>query len=99
MRTEKQLARVLKEVEQAPGIVLYTVVKKELIEEIERCCRELKVPCLHVLQPIMKVFESYLGAPQTPIIAGQHLLDADYFPASMPSISPWPTTTASCRRT
>ena len=79
MRTEKQLERVLKEVEQAPGIVLYTVVKKELIEEIERRCRELKVPCLHVLEPIMKVFESYLGAPQTPIVAGQHLLDADYF--------------------
>ena len=34
----------LKEVEQAPGIVLYTIVKKELIEEIERRCRELKVP-------------------------------------------------------
>jgi regulator of PEP synthase PpsR (kinase-PPPase family) len=27
----------------------------------------------------MKVFESYLGAPQTPIVAGQHVLDADYF--------------------
>jgi regulator of PEP synthase PpsR (kinase-PPPase family) len=25
------------------------------------------------------VFESYLGAPQTPVVAGQHLLDADYF--------------------
>jgi len=77
--TEKQLERVLKEVEQAPGIVLYTIVKKELIEEIERRCRELKVPSLHVLQPIMKVFESYLGAPQTPVVAGQHLVDADYF--------------------
>src|SRR6185295_9732115 len=54
VRTRKQLDRVLKEVEQAPGIVLYTVVKKELIEENERCCRELKVPCLHVLEPIMK---------------------------------------------
>jgi regulator of PEP synthase PpsR (kinase-PPPase family) len=79
VRTEKQLERVLKEVEQAPGIVLYTVVKKTLIAEIERRCRELKVPCLHVLQPIMKVLESYLGAPQTPVVAGQHLLDADYF--------------------
>jgi regulator of PEP synthase PpsR (kinase-PPPase family) len=27
----------------------------------------------------MKVFESYLGAPQTPTVAGQHVLDADYF--------------------
>jgi regulator of PEP synthase PpsR (kinase-PPPase family) len=79
VRTEKQLERVLAEVEQAPGIVLYTLVKKPMIREIERRCRELNVPCLHVLQPIMKVFESYLGAPQTPVVAGQHLLDADYF--------------------
>ena len=27
----------------------------------------------------MQVFESYLGAPQTPTVAGQHVLDADYF--------------------
>ncbi|MEM7751759.1 MAG: pyruvate, water dikinase regulatory protein, partial [Pseudomonadota bacterium] len=38
-----------------------------------------QVPTLHVLDPIMKVFESYLGAPQTPVVAGQHTLDADYF--------------------
>jgi regulator of PEP synthase PpsR (kinase-PPPase family) len=79
VRTPKQLERVLKEVEQSPGIVLYTIVKRELIEEIERRCRELKVPSLHVLQPIMQVFESYLGAPQTPVVAGQHMVDADYF--------------------
>jgi hypothetical protein len=79
VRTERQLERVLDEVAQAPGIVLYTLVKKPMIREIERRCRELNVPCLHVLQPIMKVFESYLGAPQTPVVAGQHTLDADYF--------------------
>jgi len=50
VRTPKQLERVLKEVEQSPGIVLYTIVKSELIEAIERRCRELKVPSLHVLQ-------------------------------------------------
>jgi hypothetical protein len=27
----------------------------------------------------MKVFESYLGAPQTPTVGGQHVLDAAYF--------------------
>jgi regulator of PEP synthase PpsR (kinase-PPPase family) len=79
VRTEKQLERVLYEVTQAPGIVLYTLVKKTMMREVERHCRQLNVPCLHVLQPIMKVFESYLGAPQTPVVAGQHTLDADYF--------------------
>ncbi len=79
VRTARQLKRVLQEIEQAPGIVLYTIVNRELAEELELQCRELKVPCLHVLQPIMQIFESFLGAPQTPTVAGQHVLDADYF--------------------
>jgi hypothetical protein len=79
VRTRRQLDRVLQEVASAPGIVLYTVVQKELTTVLERRCRELKVPCLAVLDPVMKVFEAYLGAPQTPIVAGQHVLDAEYF--------------------
>lgn len=79
VRTSRQLERVLQEISSAPGIVLYTIVNRELTERLESRCRELAVPCLYVLEPIMKVFESYLGAPQTPIVAGQHVLDADYF--------------------
>ena len=79
VRTQRQLARVLQEIESAPGIVLYTIVNRDLTRVLEQRCRELGVPSLHVLEPIMKVFESYLGAPQTPIVAGQHVLDADYF--------------------
>ncbi len=79
IRSSRQLDRVLQEIASAPGIVLYTIVNRDLVAELERRCRELKVPCLHVLEPIMKVFESYLGAPQTPIVAGQHVLDAEYF--------------------
>ncbi len=79
VRTPRQLKRVLQEIEQAPGIVLYTVVNQELVAEIEKRCRDLNVPAHAVLQPIMQVFESYLGAPQTPTIAGQHVLDAEYF--------------------
>ncbi|MFA5901015.1 MAG: pyruvate, water dikinase regulatory protein [Hyphomicrobium sp.] len=79
VRTSRQMKRVLQEIEQAPGIVLYTITNHALSEELERQCSELKIPCLAILQPIMQVFESYLGAPRTPIVAGQHVLDADYF--------------------
>jgi [pyruvate, water dikinase]-phosphate phosphotransferase / [pyruvate, water dikinase] kinase len=79
VRTPKQMKRVLQEIEQAPGIVLYTVVNRDLAGELETRCREMNVPCLYVLAPIMQVFESYLGAPQTPTVAGQHVLDASYF--------------------
>jgi len=54
-------------------------VQQDLTTTLETRCRELGVPCLHVLEPVMKVFESYLGAPKTPIVAGQHVLDAGYF--------------------
>ena len=79
VRTPRQLKRVLQEIEQAPGIVLYTIVNRELVAALEDQCRELNVPAHPVLQPIMQVFESYLGAPQTPTVAGQHVLDASYF--------------------
>lgn len=79
VRTQRQLKRVMTDIEQEPGIVLYTIVNTALAVELEQHCQRLKIPCLAVLQPIMKVFESYLGAPQTPTVAGQHVLDADYF--------------------
>lgn len=79
VRSKRHLERVLKEIEQAPGIVLYTIINAQLTEELEQKCRALKVPCLHILQPIMKVFESYLGTAQTPIVAGQHVVDSQYF--------------------
>ena len=79
VRTERQLDRVLQEVQSAPGVVLYTIVDRDLTSSLEKRCRELQVPSLHVLDPIMKVFESFLGAPHTPVVAGQHTLDADYF--------------------
>jgi hypothetical protein len=79
VRTRRQIERVLQEISSAPGIVLYTIVNRDLTAELELRCKELKIPCLHVLQPIMQVFESYLGAPQKPVVAGQHVLDQDYF--------------------
>ena len=79
VRTTRQLERVMQEVASAPGIVLFTIVNRELVGQLEARCRELNVPSLHVLDPIMQVFESYLGASKTPVVAGQHTLDAAYF--------------------
>ncbi|CAN0450162.1 unnamed protein product, partial [Phaeothamnion confervicola] len=79
IRNRKQIDRVLQEIQSAPGIVLYTIVNKELTQELERRCRELGVPCMYVLEPIINLFESYLGTKSTPIVAGQHVLDQEYF--------------------
>lgn len=79
IRTRKQLERVLQEIESAPGIVLYTIVNQELADELRACCKNLNIPCVPILDGIMKVFESYLGAASQPTVGGQHVLDAEYF--------------------
>ena len=79
VRSRRELARVVKDVEAAPGIVLYTLFNRELAEELEKSCKRLNIPCVPALKPILQVFESYLGTPATPTVGGQHVLDADYF--------------------
>ncbi|MFG1351084.1 pyruvate, water dikinase regulatory protein [Xanthobacter autotrophicus] len=79
IRSMKQLERVLNEVESNPGIVLYTLVDKEIRERLKQRCRELGVPYLSVLAPVVQLFQSYLGGSPTPRVGGQHSLDANYF--------------------
>ncbi len=79
IRNRRQIDRVLQQIEAAPGIVFYTIVDRELGLYFEKRCEELKVPCVGVLEPLLKVFESYLGTPSTPVVGGQHVLDTNYF--------------------
>ena len=79
VRNRKQLDRVIQEIEKSPGIVLYTVVNRELSGELERQCTELSIPCVAVLDPLLKIFEAYLGTPSTPVVGGQHVMDTEYF--------------------
>src|SRR6185437_10526375 len=62
VRTKKQLDRVLAEIEEAPGIVLYTLLEEGLVERLEGKCRELGLPCLSILGPVLHLFQAYLGA-------------------------------------
>src|SRR5713226_5992362 len=42
VRSQRQLDRVLNEVEAAPGIVLYTLLDRELLERLETKCRKFQ---------------------------------------------------------
>jgi regulator of PEP synthase PpsR (kinase-PPPase family) len=67
VRSPKQLERVLKEIESAPGVVLYTITDEELRARLEERCRELGSPTLAVIDPAAHK------------VAGQYHLDAEYF--------------------
>src|SRR5246127_866796 len=79
VRSEKQLDRVLAEIEASPGIVLYTLLDPDLTERLENKCRELGLPVMSILGPVLNLFQSYLGAETTHRIGAQHTLNAEYF--------------------
>jgi regulator of PEP synthase PpsR (kinase-PPPase family) len=79
VRTNKQLDHVLAEIEVEPGVVLYTLLDTALITRLEDTCRELSLPCLSVLGPVLRLFQSYLGAESTHRVGAQHMLNAEYF--------------------
>jgi len=79
VRTQKQLDRVLAEIDEAPGIVLYTLVEDALAKRLEDYCRELSVPCLSILGPVLALLQAYLGAETSHRVGAQHTLNAEYF--------------------
>jgi [pyruvate, water dikinase]-phosphate phosphotransferase / [pyruvate, water dikinase] kinase len=79
VRTQKQLDRVAAEIEETPGIVLYTLLQENLAAKLEEKCRGLGLPCLSILGPVLHLFQAYLGAESTHKVGAQHTLNAEYF--------------------
>src|SRR5580704_5236759 len=79
VRTQKQLDRVIEEIEESPGIVLFTLLEADLVQRLDKKCRELGLPCLSILGPVLQLFQSYLGAETIHRVGAQHVLNAEYF--------------------
>ncbi len=79
IRSAKQLEPVLDTIDGAPGIVLYTVVDPDLSQMIHDRCKQMNVPSVSVLEPVIGIFQSYLGPPSKHRVGAQHMLNAEYF--------------------
>lgn len=79
VRTHGQLDKAIAEIRAAPGIVLFTLVEQTLTERLQKACMEAGCPCLSVLEPILSLFQSYLGAAATQRPGAQHILNSEYF--------------------
>jgi [pyruvate, water dikinase]-phosphate phosphotransferase / [pyruvate, water dikinase] kinase len=79
VRTPSQLQRALREIEQQPGIVLFTLINPEMRKNLEIQCENLGVPCVSILDPVISILAQFLNAQSTPHVGGQHALNSDYF--------------------
>lgn len=79
VRTPAQLERVMGEIKENPGPVIFTLVDRDMRRQLQKLCHDLHVPCMPIMDPILRSLSSYLGLPTKGIPGLQHALDEAYF--------------------
>lgn len=79
VRTEDQLTQTLEEIEDKPGVVLYTVTKEEHRKRLEDHCARLNIPAISILDATIAMLGRYLGAAQTHEVAAQRQMNTEYY--------------------
>jgi regulator of PEP synthase PpsR (kinase-PPPase family) len=79
VRTEGHLDRVFDDIARQPGLILYTLVDHEVRERLEKRCRQLGLPAVSALDPVIDALSRMLGMEAKERVGGQHMLDKAYF--------------------
>jgi regulator of PEP synthase PpsR (kinase-PPPase family) len=79
VRTRKQVEKVVEAIDAQPGLVMFTLVRRDVRDVLETGCRRLGVPCIAVLDPVLTTIGGYLGAKSIGRPGMQHSMDAEYF--------------------
>jgi [pyruvate, water dikinase]-phosphate phosphotransferase / [pyruvate, water dikinase] kinase len=79
VRSQRQLDRALGDIEEAPGVVIHTIVDDKLRHALEEGCRRMGMPCIPALDPLVGALSHYLGASTTTRVGAHLRLDNDYF--------------------
>ncbi|PTQ13424.1 phosphoenolpyruvate synthase regulatory protein [Sphingomonas oleivorans] len=79
VRSEGHLDRVMAEIFQRPGLVIYTLVNPDVRRKLEARCLATGMPCVAALDPVMDALSRLLGQKAVARPGRQHMLDAAYF--------------------
>ena len=79
VRTEAHLERILQEIAQNPGLVIFTLVNQATRRTLEQRCRTLGLPAVAPLDPVNDALSALLGQQAKARPGRQHVLDAAYF--------------------
>ncbi|MBA3898380.1 MAG: kinase/pyrophosphorylase [Sphingomonadaceae bacterium] len=79
VRGEAHLGRILGEIAQNPGMVLFTLVNTEMRKKLEAGCAALGLPAVAPLDSVTDALSGMLGQAAKARPGRQHVLDAAYF--------------------
>lgn len=79
VRTERQLEKIIAHIRDNPGPVIFTFVDDAMRARLNDACEHLGVPCVPVLDPIMRSLSAYIGEHARGVPGLQHAMDDAYF--------------------
>jgi [pyruvate, water dikinase]-phosphate phosphotransferase / [pyruvate, water dikinase] kinase len=79
VRSEAHLERILQEIAQNPGLVIFTLVNSEIRRTLETRCRAMGLPAIAPLDQVSHALSNLLGQEAKARPGRQHMLDAAYF--------------------
>jgi regulator of PEP synthase PpsR (kinase-PPPase family) len=79
VRSDAHIERILEEIAQNPGLVIFTLVNQGMRESLETRCRALGLPAVAPLDPVNDALSALLGQQAHARPGRQHVLDAAYF--------------------
>ena len=79
VRSEGHLDRVMAEIVQRPGLIIFTLVNLEVRRRLESRCISLGLPMVSALDPVIEALSRMLGQEAKARPGRQHMLDAAYF--------------------
>lgn len=78
-RSEGHIERIMADIAQNPGLVLYTLVNSDVRRTLETKCRALGLPMVAALEPVVHALSQMLGQTAKAKPGIRHTLDAAYF--------------------
>jgi len=79
VRSETHMDRVMSDIAQNPGLVVYTILNIDHRARLETHCRALNLPMVAALDPITTALSAMLGQKAKARPGSQHSLDDAYF--------------------
>lgn len=79
VRSQGHLDRILLEIAQRPGLVIFTLVNNDIRKRLESRCHALGLPSVSALDPVIAALSQLLGQEALARPGRQHMLDAAYF--------------------
>jgi len=79
VRTSSHIEKILTAVEAYSGPVLFTLVDVDLRRQLAEGCQKRQVPCVSVLDPVLRALGEYLGVESRGTPGRQHRMDDAYF--------------------